>query len=267
MRNLFSLADPAHSDCIEFNDGKIMLCDFRSLTEINWDRLLECVGSHTIDALLTKSSFIGAVNWGKLVNVGTIWENIAVRLSQLGIPPKKVIFFMDLAEFEQRPHDDRLQLVDLVRKITTQCHTILSFNLKEAWQMAEVFQGNFRGEKSPLKVAELAAFLKKSVNADRIVIHPNDGAACASKDGCVYIPGPFCRQPYISIGAGDNFGAGCMAGALCGLDDLGILLTGVCTSGYFVRSGISPSYQQIARLASLWLEGDLPERLPPMAGE
>jgi len=98
-------------------------------------------------------------------------------------------------------------------------------------------------------------------DVDRVVVHPNDGAACASNDGCVYIPGPYCLEPLTSIGAGDNFGAGCLAGVLSRLDDVGVLLGGVCASGHFVRAGRSPSGHQLQEFASSWLAGSLPERL------
>ncbi len=261
MERIYSLADPATSDCLEFVDGKIMLSDLRSCGEITWERLLECVGAETLDALLKECRFVGAVNWGKLVNVGGIWDNIARRLGELGVPKKKVLFFMDLAEFEQRPLADRSELIALIGRITAQCDTILSFNLKEAWQMAETMGGDFHGRKAPEDVAELAGFLRSSIDADRIVIHPNDGAACASAAGCVYIPGPFCKEPLISTGAGDNFGAGCLAGALRGFDDLGILLSGACASGHFVRSGQSPSFAAMEKLLHAWVEGTLAERL------
>lgn len=261
MKSLHTLAEPAHSDCLEFKDGKIMLSDMRSCADVCWERLIECVGIARLDALLKESRFIAAVNWGKLINVGGIWENIVKRLEALGGAKKEVVFFMDLAEFEQRPRQDRLELVELVGRITAQCHTLLSFNLKEAWQMADEFHGNFHGRKTPRDIAELAAFLKEAIDADRILIHPNDGAACAGNEGCVYVPGPFCKEPLISTGAGDHFGAGCLGGVLSGMDDLGILLSGVCASGYFVRSGRSPSFQEAGRLASLWVEGNLPERL------
>jgi sugar/nucleoside kinase (ribokinase family) len=145
--------------------------------------------------------------------------------------------------------------------ITAQCHTILSFNLKEAWQMGDVFGGEFSGKKDPTSVAGLATFLRERIEVDRVVIHPNDGAACASASGTVYVPGPVCRKPLISTGAGDNFGAGCLSGAMLGLDDIGILLCGVCSSGYFVRTGESPSLEQIGQLIDLWSAGSLPERL------
>ena len=86
--------------------------------------------------------------------------------------------------------------------------------------MADVFQGKFHGRKSPVDVAEVAAFIKQHVDADKILVHPNDGAACAGDKGCIYVPGPFCKEPLISTGAGDNFGAGCLAGVLSGMDDL-----------------------------------------------
>jgi hypothetical protein len=81
---LYSLADPAHSDCLEFDDGKVMLSDLRSCSEITWKRLLECVGEDALDELLKKSQFIGAVNWGKLIHVGEVWKNLAKRLGEIG---------------------------------------------------------------------------------------------------------------------------------------------------------------------------------------
>jgi hypothetical protein len=139
MSRLVSLANPAHSDCLEFRDGKVMLSDLRTCDEIHWDRLLERISREDLDAELSKCDFVGAVNWGKLANVGTIWEGIAEGLSSLVPNSKDVPFFMDLAEFEQRSLEDQKELIPLVSSITEKCDTILSFNLKEAWQMAELF--------------------------------------------------------------------------------------------------------------------------------
>lgn len=261
IRRLYSLAEPAHSDCLEFEDGKVMLCDMRSCGEVTWERLLDTVGLDTLDTLLKDSRFIGAVNWGKLPHVGRIWSNLSQQLAALGVPRKEVIFFMDLAEFEQRPMTDREALLNLLPAITHQCHTLLSFNLKEAWQMADSFNANFHGRKDPESVAELAVFLKENIEVDRIIIHPNDGAACASAEACTYIPGPYCQKPLISTGAGDNFGAGCIAACLEGFDNLGIALAGNCASGHYVRSGRSASFLDMTRLLDQWLLGEVPERL------
>jgi hypothetical protein len=260
VRRIHTLADPAHSDCLEFNDGKIMLSDLAACAHVTWERILERVGPAALDELLRESDFVAAVNWGKLVNVGPVWENLAGRLRTLAVPAKKVLFFMDLAEFEQRPERDVRGLVASLEGITAQCRTLLSFNLKEAWQMAELFGGGFLGRKSPEAVLELTRTLRRHLDADWVIVHPNDGAACASARGSAYIPGPYCAKPLISTGAGDHFGAGVLGAALRGEDELGALLVGALASGWFVRTGQSPSLAQICRLSELWLKGDLPER-------
>ena len=260
-KRLHTLAAPAHTTCLEFTDGKVMLSDMAACAEISWERLLECVGQSALDAELKAADFISAVNWGKLPHAGVIWSNLAGRLGELGVPAKKVFFFMDLAEFETRPLADRMELLARMEPITRQCRTLLSFNLKEAWQMGEVFGGAYHGRKDADSVAELAAFLRSRIAVDRVIIHPNDGAACASAAGTVYVPGPYCREPLISTGAGDNFGAGCLSDALKGLDDAGLLLAGNCASGYFVRSGRSAGFADLIRLLDDWAAGTLGERL------
>ena len=260
-KRLYTLAAPAHTTCLEFTDGKVMLCDMATCAEVTWERVLECVGPGALDSELKAAAFISAVNWGKLPHAGPIWSNLAARLAELGRPVKEVFFFMDLAEFETRSLADRKDLLDRLPAITRQCQTLLSFNLKEAWQMGEVFGGAYHGRKDAGSVAELAAFLRSRTAVDRIIIHPNDGAACASAASTVYVPGPFCRQPLISTGAGDNFGAGCLAAALQGFDDAEILLAGNCASGHFVRSGRSASFADMVKLLDAWAKGTLEERL------
>lgn len=258
---LYTLAEPAYSNCLEFEDGKLMLCDLSSCSEITWERLIERVGADALDALLSKAEFIAAVNWGKLPHVGGIWRQLARRLRELDISAKQVKFFMDLAEFEHRSDADRTELIDVVAEVTQQCDTVLSFNLREAWLMAETLGGSYTGRKEAESVADCANFLKTRIETDRLIIHPNDGAACASASGTVYLPGPYCDKPLISTGAGDNFGAGCLAAWLEGLDDAGILMAGNCASGYFVRSGRSISFAGMCALLDSWSANTLADRL------
>jgi len=261
INRIYTLADPAHSDCVEFNDGKIMLSDLSNCAQISWERLLEQVGPDAVDALLRQGDFIAAVNWGKLVQAGPLWENLAKRLRALAIPPKQVVFFMDLAEFEQRPTADRLDLVARLQTITAQCRTYLSLNLKEAWQLSELWGPGFHGQRSPDRILELTRSLRHDLKVDCLIVHPNDGAACATADRNIYIPGPHCQKPLISTGAGDHFGAGALAAILRGEDELGLLLMANSTSGHFVRSGQSPSFTQLDQFLDGWVAGKLPERL------
>ncbi len=260
-RSMYTLAAPAQSTCLEFDDGKIMLGDLAPCSQVTWERLLEAMGQPALDGYLRAASFIGAVNWGKLPHAGPIWSNLAARLGELNVPPKAVHFFMDLAEFESRDWAEREDLLARLRAITGQCSTMLSFNLKEAWQMGEVLGWNYHGRKQADEVVELCALLRSRIAVDRVIVHPNDGAACASNEGAVYLAGPYCRAPLISTGAGDNFGAGCLAAALRGLDDTGVLLAGNCASGHFVRSGRTPTFADMSEFLASWSMGSLGDRL------
>ncbi len=258
---VYPMAQPAHTDCLEFTDGKIMLNDFGPCGDITLARLLEVAGEPEFQKIVDAADFFVAVNWGKLPNVGEIWADIAMRRDAGLSSGSRVPFFMDLAEFEHRSRKDVEELLVLLPRITEAFSSFLSFNLKEAWQMGEVLGGHFTGKKQPEDVAALAGFLKQNISVDRIVIHPNSGAACASHDDVVYVPGPYCEKPLISTGAGDNFGAGCLAGHLAGLDDTGMLLAANAASGYYVRTGRSARFEDLLDLVDRWHRGQLPERL------
>ena len=62
------------------------------------------------------------------------------------------------------------------------------------------------------------------------------------------VEGPFTAKPLITTGAGDHFNSGFCLGRLLGMDNPASLLTGVTTSGFYVRTGQSPSIAQIAAL-------------------
>lgn len=258
---LIPIAASAHSDCLEFTDGKIMLGDFDACGDVTLENLLSALGEDGVDELIRDADFISAVNWGKLPHVGEIWSYVAERVGVLGRKPKSIPFFMDLAEFESRSEADVQDLLDRLKKITSHCTTLLSFNLKEAWQLGDRFGGSFGGKKDPESVVELSKLLRANVDVDKIIIHPNSGAACATSEGAVFVPGPYCKDPLISTGAGDNFGAGCLAATLLGCDDTEMLLMGNATSGYFVRSGRTPDADGLNQFLGSWSAGTLPERL------
>jgi sugar/nucleoside kinase (ribokinase family) len=66
------------------------------------------------------------------------------------------------------------------------------------------------------------------------------------------VEGPFTPKPLITTGAGDHFNAGFCLGKLLGLDDALCLLTGVTTSGFYVRTAKSPTIGDLATTLLNW---------------
>jgi len=56
--NIYTLAEPAHSDCLEFTDGKIMLCDLNSCEEVTWERIIKVMGEEVLNNHLKKLTLL-----------------------------------------------------------------------------------------------------------------------------------------------------------------------------------------------------------------
>jgi sugar/nucleoside kinase (ribokinase family) len=133
---------------------------------------------------------------------------------------------------------------------------ILGLNLKEAGEILEVL-GLPAAKDSEADIESSARTIRAKLNINCCVIHPRSGAAAATADASAAFKGPFVKHPKISTGAGDHFNAGFATGQVLGFSLEESLCTGVGTSGYYVRSGISPTAVQLAEFI---------EKLPPPQG-
>ena len=74
----------------------------------------------------------------------------------------------------------------------------------------------------------------------------------ATAETTAWIPGPYTSKPKITTGAGDHFNAGFSLGQVLGLSPEACLTTGVCTSGHYVRTGESPSFDDLQTFLANW---------------
>jgi len=89
------------------------------------------------------------------------------------------------------------------------------------------------------------AAIRAALGVSVVVVHPRESAACATAEGTFWVPGPYCEEPVITTGAGDHFNGGFCQGQLLGLDPEGCLALGVCTSGHYVRTAVSPTLDDL----------------------
>ncbi len=167
------------------------------------------------------------------------------------------MLFVDLADPEKRTQEDLKSALVMLQQMQEHLGVVLGLNLKEAVQGAGVLGLPVSGEKDH-DIENLAAGIQKHLKLRTVVIHPRFGAAAASADGSAWFAGPFVKQPKISTGAGDHFNAGFIAGQVLGLSQAESLCMGTATSGFYVRTGISPSAAQLHEFIT-----ELP---PPQAG-
>ena len=59
---VISIADPGHTDALEFADGKLMLGKTEVLGDVNWENLVARVGRPELDALVGGATLVGMLN-------------------------------------------------------------------------------------------------------------------------------------------------------------------------------------------------------------
>ncbi len=234
--NVFSLADPGHTDALEFDDGKLMLGKMSNLSKVNWDELLSQISLENITEILKKTDLIAFTNWTMITKMNTFFKAFSDILIKLKHSP---FIFIDLADPTKRNEEDIKEVLSQISNLQKSGKVILGLNAHEADIIAKIMNissDNFK---------EKCSKIRNELDIYMTIIHPREGATVSSNSGNFWVDGPFCKNPLYSTGAGDNFNAGFCSGLLSGLEPIECLFTGVYTSGFYVRKGYSPSKKEL----------------------
>lgn len=251
-----SISEPGYTNALEFEDGKVMLVRSLPLNEITWPIIQERFGRENFVRHFQAADLIGFVNWTMIPYLSGMWEALLKELCPSLSGEKRFLFF-DLADPEKRNNKDIVQALDLIREFQKYFKVILGLNEKEASEIGEVLRlpAAARSEASSRdELTALAREIYAKLSIDTLVLHPVAYALTCDETGDTVIDGPYTASPLITTGAGDHFNAGFCFGRLLGLDNRLSLLTGVATSGFYVRTAKSPKVEDLASLLRDWHE-------------
>jgi sugar/nucleoside kinase (ribokinase family) len=245
-----SIADPGHTDAVEFLDGKLMVGKTASLKEITWPNIGQRFGAERFAELLFKSDLTAFVNWTMVPYMSEIWEALLKEVCPQIKGARRKIFF-DLADPEKRPEDDIARALELISGFQRYFDTILGVNEKECSEVAKALAIPWPGN-TPEGLSTAALAICAKLRIDTVVVHPVTYALAVSNGKVDLVHGPVITKPTITTGAGDHFNSGFCLGKLLGLNNELSLLTGVSTSGYYVKTGQSPEIKDLASLLCDW---------------
>ena len=253
---VFSIANPGHTDAYEFQDGKLLMGKLTPLNEMRWKNIVDRMGIETFTQQLNQSSLVAFVNWTMMPYMSEIWEMVQSEILSNQPKPnpkdRKTLFF-DLCDPQKRPNEDILEALKLIAGFQPYFSVTLGLNEKEAHEIGEVL-GLKAASDSREGLIDLVEQLHNHIKADTLVVHPVKYAVASNGSEVVSINGPFILNPVITTGAGDHFNAGFCVGRLLDLSHQESLATGVATSGFYVRSGKSPTVLDLADLLENWPE-------------
>ncbi|MCD6571148.1 MAG: hypothetical protein J7L53_10640 [Deltaproteobacteria bacterium] len=243
-KNVISLTDPAHTEALEFFDGKLLLGKVSSLVDVSWDSLSKLIPQEELKALLSSSSLIAFTDWTLLPEMNSILKGFYQYIAE---SPEKPGVFIDLADPKKRTKDDIRGILRLIQTMEENARVIFGMNTNESSIIASILSI----DESDITLR--AAKIREKLNISLVVIHPTNGAAVASKGEACWVDGPYTSKPMLTTGAGDNFNSGFCNGWLTGMTPAECLAVGVCTSGYYVRNCYSPNRSELIQFMEDWL--------------
>lgn len=250
-----SVAPPAHTDALEFDDGKIMLGRPQNVRAIDWRSLCDSLGRENLVGALRRAQLIGIVNWVMMPGVESIWKGMCEEVFPPGMrgeAGRKI--FLDLADPTRRPDADIANALTLIARLDQSVPTTLGLNLSEAQRVASVLGLSVlkvdSGRELGDSTLEGARAIRGALGIDCVVIHPREGAAASTVQAAEWFDGPFIENPRLSTGAGDHFNAGFALGRLLDMDIGQSLAVGCATSGAYVRDAQSPSAERLIEFLS-----------------
>ena len=245
-----SIAEPGYTDALEFEDGKIMLGKHESLKQMNWENIKARFGQEQFAAKFGSADLIGFVNWTMITHMSDIWAAVLKDICPAMKGPRRKLF-IDLADPEKRTKADILCALELVAAFQQHFDVVLGLNEKESMEIGNTL-GLATTNRSPEGLLKLSQEIHQRLPVDTLVVHPTAYAIASGPDGTAVVQGPFTPKPKITTGAGDHFNSGFCLGKLLGFTTERCLLIGVTTSGFYVRTGQSPSIPDLANLLHNW---------------
>lgn len=249
----YSIAKPGHTDAVEFDDGKVMVGKHYTLKDVNWENLKKLIGVPKLVEMINESKLFGLENWTMLPYMSEIWKGLIEEvLPKLDDSKERLVFF-DLADPEKRTKEDILEALELIKKFSTYFKVILGLNLKEATEISEVLGLEVpKDSNNKIDLKVLVEQVSKRLGLYCLVVHPTNEASTVI-DGSYYnVLGAYTPKPKLTTGAGDNFNAGFCLGQILELTPEQSLITGVATSGFYVRNAKSPTFEELIEFLNDW---------------
>ncbi len=199
----YTLCDPGVTDALEFRDGKLMLGKHQTLKDVHYQRMLEVVGLEKLKNLWQTSHLIALTNWTMLPHQTDIWKSLLKDMAGVKTPAGAILF-VDLADPEKRPAEEIASACKLLKNFRGSHKVVFGVNQKESMEVGGALGLRFNAD----EIEANARTLRGTLELDAVVVHPTKNAACATENGSAILDGPYCANPKLTTGAGDNFNSG-----------------------------------------------------------
>ena len=137
-RMVIPVAPPAHTDALEFVDGKVMLGKTRNIQSVTWASLKGALGLPRLTAMVGECTLVAVVNWVMMGGVESIWEGLATEVLPTLPSSARPRLFFDLCDPAKRSNEDLIRALRRIQTLQRETAVTLGLNLSEAERVAAV---------------------------------------------------------------------------------------------------------------------------------
>jgi bifunctional ADP-heptose synthase (sugar kinase/adenylyltransferase) len=253
-KNVYTLTKSAHTDALEFEDGKILLGKHESIIHIDFDLILSSVGKDNLIKLLEEAKLFVSANWTMIPLMNQIWQHLKEEILS-NLSPSSTDFsrylFIDLADPKKREDKDLLKAIELLKNWGPTHRVVLGLNSSESQRIASLI-GYTKSNDNEENALQMAKAIKQHMNLASCLIHTKEFVIGCNEQEEIILHSPYCPNPVITTGAGDNFNAGFCNGLLYGLNLKESLILAIATAGFYIRNGHSPNQEELNQFLLDW---------------
>lgn len=237
---LHSVGRTGQCNALEFNDGKVMLSSMDNLKEVTWESISEKLGMEAVKRYFGDSQLAALLNWSEMPGSIVLFQAVFDNCIKPGKKDKRKWLLMDLSDASRRSEKELLDALSLGEQFADYRTTVFSMNENEC---RLIYRALFR--RDAINHREMGQKISQKLQIDYLILHLSHCAYGYTRETVIKEEGYFTPTPKLSTGGGDNFNAGLCFGLLHGLTLEESLHLGNATSGYYVRTGMSPNIRQL----------------------
>ena len=234
--------EPGRVMCYEFQDGKLMLAFLSHFAKFTPDFLREQLADGVYLKACQQAQAICFTCWSLYPYMTDCWKYLQQEVLN-GLTHRPHIY-IDLADPASRSQEDIQAMLDSLQGFEAVGRVTLSLNGNEGNQVARQLGLEEAGSDAD-SLNRLAREIRERLQISELGIHLVKSATASTAEGETTVEGPYCDKPKKSVGAGDRYNAGYIAGLTLDLPVEQRLLLGTLSSGFFVREARSATAEEL----------------------
>lgn len=249
---MLSLGDPAMTNALEFDDGKLILSEVGPFKALDWDFVKSVASLERIKSAIDVSGLVALVDWCNLPNSTQIWQGMAEEVLP-ALQEKERHFFFDIADPSRRSDKEIMHALQVIGRFRPYGKVTLGLNENETEKLSSCLRRiNGEADEPGQPITTKGKYIFLHTELSHLLIHPTDRSICISDHATIELQGRIVDNPKISTGGGDNFNAGFCLGQLIGVELAESMVLGMANSGSYVQNGQSSSLQDLDQYLKLW---------------